>query len=147
MQDTYEPSKEVLETVEYDKYERLPVVPSGWPPDAGKIWQDTCLLLKNSGYLSKAFMPTLRRYCFAVYQAQVAEKMLLVSESGSLAFVKTEVGTEGQTYEVINKWLTVLDSANRTIQQLGAKFGFTPIDAAKVPKVKKVDTSEDNLIN
>ncbi len=140
IQGTFEPSKEPIEGVEYDKYDRLPVVPKGWPPDAAKIWQDTCMLLKNAGYLSKAFIPMLRRYCFAVYQAHEAEKMLLLD-----GFITESIGTKGQVYQTPSHWIGVLDSANRTIQSIGAKFGFNPTDLVKIPKIKKDETEESLL--
>ncbi len=145
LQGTYEPSKEGSEVVEYDKYDRLPVIPKGWPPEAGKIWQDVCLLLKNTGYLSRAFMPMVRRYCFAVYQAQEAEKQILLS--GAHGFVAVRISTNGDEYGVISPWVSVLENATKTIERISAKFGFNPVDLVKVPKVKKVENEEENLLN
>jgi phage terminase small subunit len=136
LQGTYEPSKEGIEPVEFEDYERCPTAPDGWPPKAQKIWEDRCRDLKNAGYLKKAMMAPLRRYCFAVYQAELAEKMLL--EDGEYnGFVVEQIGTEGQTYEKLSTWLQVLDNANKTIEKFGAKFGFTPLDSFKVPKLVK----------
>lgn len=145
MQGTFEPSKEPTEGVEYDKYERLPIIPRGWPPEAGKIWQDTCLLLKNSGYLSRAFIPLLRRYCFAVYQAQIAEKQLITA--GEIGFISMRVSTNGDEYSVLNPWLDVLERATKTIERISAKFGFNPSDLSKIPKIKKIDEDEQSLIS
>jgi phage terminase small subunit len=141
MQGTYEPSKEGIEPVEYGVYERIPTAPDGWPPEAQKIWMDRCSDLKQAGYLVKAMMAPLRRYCFAVYQAEEAEKRLM--EEG---FTSVEIGTKGQTYEVINKWVLVMDNANKTIDKFGAKFGFTPLDVHKIPKIEKDKGTEMSLL-
>lgn len=132
MQGTYEPSREGLEPVEFDGYERIPTAPAEWPPNIQKLWMDRCADLKKAGYLVKAFMPHLKRYCFAVLQAEEAERMLL--DEG---FVTEETGTNKQIYKVPSKWLSVLDNANKVIDRIGAKFGFTPLDVQKIPVVKK----------
>lgn len=132
MQGTYEPSKEGLDPVEYDEYERVPTAPKDWPPEIQKIWMDRCYDLKKAGYLVKAFMPPLKRYCFALLQAEEAEKMLLGE-----GFVTEEIGTNKQVYKIPSKWLAVLDNANKVIDRFGAKFGFTPLDVQKIPVVKK----------
>ena len=145
MQGTFEPSKEPeTNDLVVSNYEIIPKAPKNWPPDAVRVWRHACLALKDAGYLAKVFIPGLRRYCFAVYQAQMAEKMLMAD--GGQGFMSTEYGSEGQSYEVINKWLTVLDSANRTIERMGAKFGFSPLDALKIPKIKKVEVKEESLL-
>lgn len=120
---TYEPSKEGLVPVEYDAYERIPTAPANWPPAAQKIWMDRCQDLKNAGYLIKAMMPALRRYCFAVYMAEVAERNIMDNDLGEMGFIGTTCG----------KWYGVLAEANKTIKDFGAKFGFTPYDGAKIP--------------
>lgn len=138
---TYEPSKEGIEPIEYDSYERVPQPPEGWPPEAQTIFRDRCYDLKQAGYLMKVMMAPLRRYCFAIYQAQEAERHLL--DEG---FVTVEIGTKGQEYEVPSKWLMVLDNANKTIEKLGAKFGFSPLDVQKIPAVKKKEATEMSLL-
>jgi P27 family predicted phage terminase small subunit len=140
MQGTFEPSKEPLDPVQLNAYERSPTPPANWPPSIQKIWLDRCDDLKNTGYLAKAFIPLLRRYCFAVLQAEEAEKHLL--DEG---FTVTEYGTEGQAYEVMSKWINVLDQANKTIERIGAKFGFSPLDVQKIPAVKKAEGKEMSL--
>jgi phage terminase small subunit len=140
-QGTYEPSKEGLEPVEYETYERIPTAPPDWPVEAQKIWMDRCQDLKISGYLVKAMMAPLRRYCFAVYQAEHAEKMLIYG-----GFTTLEKGTMGQEYEVVSKWVNVLDNANKVIDRFGAKFGFTPLDVHKIPAIQKKQGSEMSLL-
>lgn len=132
MQGTYEPSKEGLEPVEYEGYERIPRAPQDWPPAAQKIWMDRCADLKSAGYLAKAMMAPLRRYCFAVYMAETAEKMIL--EDGEYGFITKK------------QWFFVLSEANKTIDKFGAKFGFTPLDIQKVPVVKKEKSAEMSLL-
>lgn len=134
LQGTYEPSREPEESVELAQYEICPPAPSDWPPNIKKIWSDRCTELKHAGYLMKAFMPHLKRYCFAILQAEEAEKMLL--ETG---FISQEIGTKGQVYEVPSKWIQVLDNANKTIDKFGSKFGFTPLDIQKIPVVRKAE--------
>lgn len=139
-QGTYEPSRDVEDPVEYDKYEISPIAPREWPPNIQKLWLDRCNDLKKAGYLVRAFIAPLRRYCFAVLQAEEAEKRLL--EEG---FTTIEIGGKGQQYEVISKWVMVLDNANKTIDRFGAKFGFSPLDVQKIPIVRK-EVNEQSLL-
>jgi P27 family predicted phage terminase small subunit len=143
LQGTFEPSKEPLESVELAEWdaERMPNAPDGWPPHMQKLWNDRCKDLKNTGYLTKAFIPLLRRYCFAILQAEKAEGYLLTD-----GFVVEERGTEGQVYEVMSKWINVLDNANKTIERIGAKFGFSPLDVQKIPAIQKKEGKEMSLL-
>ena len=141
MRGTYEPSKEGLEPVEYGTYERVPTAPDGWPVEAQKIWMDRCNDLKQSGYLVKAMMAPLRRYCFAVYQAEEAEKHLM--DEG---FTEAKISTEGHPYEATSKWVAVLDNANKWIEKYGARFGFTPLDVHKIPAIKKKEAKGMSLL-
>jgi P27 family predicted phage terminase small subunit len=143
LQGTYEPSKEGAEAVELAVWDadRMPAAPEGWPPHIQRIWNERCKDLKSTGYLVKAFIPFLRRYCFAILQAEKAEEQLLAD-----GFVVVERGTEGQEYEVMSKWINVLDNANKTIERIGAKFGFSPLDVQKIPKIEKPNGAEMNLL-
>jgi P27 family predicted phage terminase small subunit len=143
LQGTYEPSKEGTEAVELAVWDadRMPAAPDGWPPHIQRIWNERCKDLKSTGYLVKAFIPFLRRYCFAILQAEKAEEQLLAD-----GFVVVERGTEGQEYEVMSKWINVLDNANKTIERIGAKFGFSPLDVQKIPKIEKPNGAEMNLL-
>lgn len=143
MQGTYEPSKEQPEAIELAAWDadRMPASPEGWPPHIQKVWNDRCKDLKSIGYLTKAFIPLLRRYCFAILQAEEAERHLL-----SEGFTTIERGTEGQEYEVMSKWINVLDNANKTIERLGAKFGFSPLDVQKIPALQKKEGKEMSLL-
>lgn len=144
LQGTFEPSREI-ETVDLGNWDgqRMPACPDGWPPPIQKIWNDRCHDLFKSGYLAKAFIPALRRYCFAILQAEEAESHLLDVNEG---FVTQEIGTKGQVYEVPSKWLAVLDQANKTIDRFGAKFGFTPLDVQKIPVMKKDEDKTMSLL-
>jgi P27 family predicted phage terminase small subunit len=141
IQGTFEASREGEDPVEYSRYEINPSAPKEWPPNIQKIWVDRCNDLKLSGYLAKAFIPLLRRYCFAILQAEEAEKNLL-----SEGFVTIEKGTMGQQYEVVSKWVQVLDNANKTIERIGAKFGFSPLDVQKIPVIEKKEGKEMSLL-
>jgi phage terminase small subunit len=143
MQGTFEASKEPLESVELAVWDadRMPAAPDGWPPHIQKVWNDRCKDLSSTGYLIKAFIPLLRRYCFAILQAEKAEGFLL-----NEGFVVIERGTEGQEYEVMSKWINVLDNANKTIERIGAKFGFSPLDVQKIPAVSKKEGKEMSLL-
>jgi phage terminase small subunit len=145
MQGTFEPSKEGLDPVEYGMYERIPTAPDGWPIEAQKIWMDRCADLKQSGYLVKAMIAPLRRYCFAVYQAEVAEQKILSIGEG-VGFTETKVSVGGNPYETLSVWVSVLDNATKTIERLGAKFGFTPLDIQKIPKIEKSKGTEMSLL-
>lgn len=141
IQGTYEPSKDGDAAVEFDRYQINPIAPREWPPQIQKIWSDRCQDLKNTGYLAKAFIPLLRRYCFAILQAEEAERHLL--DEG---FTVKETGTEGQQYEVMSKWINVLDNANKTVERIGAKFGFSPLDVQKIPAIVKKEGKEMSLL-
>jgi phage terminase small subunit len=143
MQGTFEPSKEGPEAVELAVWDadRMPAAPEGWPANIQKLWNDRCKDLSATGYLVKAFIPFLRRYCFAILQAEKAEENLLRD-----GFVTIERGSEGQAYEVVSKWVNVLDNANKTIERIGAKFGFSPLDVHRIPAVKKKEAAEMSLL-
>jgi len=143
MQGTYEPSKE-KDGIMLSDFEgrRLPAASPEWPPKIQALWSRRVRDLQNNGYLAESFLVSLRRYCFAVMMAEEAEKKLI--EGG---FITTEQGSQGNSYEIVSKWLMVLEKANKTIETIGAKFGFTPIDASKIPVVKKdVKSGEENLL-
>lgn len=142
-QGTFEPSRENFDPVEYDAWdgERMPAAPKEWPPRIQNIWNERCHDLNKAGYLTRAFLPALRRYCFAVLQAEEAEEKLLAAAADGGGFVTTETGTHGQVYDVTSKWLFVLDNATKVIEKFGAKFGFTPLDVQKIPVVKKEEKS------
>ena len=142
LQGTFEPSKEV-ESVEISEWngKKLPAASTEWPPRIQALWNRRCSDLQKNGYLAEAFLVPLRRYCFAVMMAEEAERNLI-----SGGFVVQEVGTQGQVYEVASKWITVLEKANKTIETISSKFGFSPIDAIKIPKVKKVEGGDENLL-
>lgn len=143
IQGTFEPSKEVegVDLTEWDGA-RLPAADSNWPPRIQVLWNDRCRDLQKAGYLAKAFLTDLRRYCFAVMMAERAEDELSCG-----GFVFEEEGSQGNTYTVTSKWLTVWNDANKTIDKIGSKFGFSPLAASKIPKVKKdVSSDEESLI-
>ena len=129
---TYQACREGEDAIEFAKMAINPPAPKEWPESIQKMWSERCNDLKNTSYLSKAFLPMLRRFCFAVYQAELAEKKLM--EEG---FVTVEFGSEGQQYEVVSKWVVVLDNANKTIDKFGSKFGLSPMDSFKIPKLVK----------
>ena len=134
LQGTLRPSREIDETVEYEEWDgqRMPICPKGWPLEMQSFWNDRCHDLKNVGYLAKACIEPLRRYCWAVYQAREAERRL--DEEG---FLIEQTGTKGQIYTVKNPWLDILDQSVRVIERYGAKFGFTPLDVQKIPNNRK----------
>lgn len=142
MQGTYEPSKEA-ESISIQQYSGvyMPKCPAGWPPRVQKLWNDQCKYLQSMGYLNGSFLVGLRQYCFAVMMADEAQKKLI--DEG---YVTQETGDKGQVYEVVSKWLTVLEKAQKTISVYEAKFGFTPLEASKIPAVKKEVKNEESLL-
>lgn len=142
MRGTFEPSKEGIEPVELELYDgqRMPAAPEGWPPNIQKLWNDRCRDLFKAGYLAKAFLAPLRRYCFAVMQAEEAEEKL-----ASEGYVVTKITMTGASNDVPSPWLAVLDQAVKTIDKFGAKFGFTPLDVQKIPVVRK-EVKEESLL-
>lgn len=141
MQGTYEPSREGLEPVEFDGYERIPTAPREFPPNIQKLWMDRCADLKKAGYLVKAFMPQLLEYCTAAMIADEARRNLI-----SDGYVVEEVGTKGQVYRVPSKWLDIWYKAVGKMESIGAKFGFTPLDAQKIPKAREDDKGAISLL-
>jgi P27 family predicted phage terminase small subunit len=139
-QGTFEPSKEPLDPIQLQQYERNPASPEGWPPRIQKVWNDLCTDLKKAGYLARVFIPGLRVYCFALLQRDEAEHKLL--EEG---FVITKT-TITSTTDVPSPWLSVLDQANKTIERFGAKYGLTPLDVQKIPAVKREEGKEMSLL-
>lgn len=142
MQGTFEPSREGIEPVELELYDgqRMPASPEGWPPNIQKLWNERCKDLHKAGYLAKAFLVPLRRYCFAVLQAEEAEEKLI-----SEGYTITKITMTGRSNEVPSPWLAVLDQAVKTIDKFGAKFGFTPLDVQKIPVVRK-EVDEESLL-
>jgi P27 family predicted phage terminase small subunit len=140
MQGTFEPSKEGLEPVQFNQYERNPSAPAGWPPHIQKHWSDLCTDLKKAGYLMRAFMPGLVSYCFAILQRDEAQEKLM-----SEGFVITKITTAG-TADVPSPWLTVLAQANKEIANFGAKYGLTPLDVQKIPAIEKKQGTEMSLL-
>jgi phage terminase small subunit len=138
---TYQACRDKEDAIELAKYDINPMSPKIWPLHIQKLWSDRCKDMKNTGYLARAFMPLLRRYCFAVYQAEEAEKHLL--DEG---FVTLEKGTMGQEYEVVSKWVYVLDNATKTIERISSKLGFSPLDMQKIPAVQKKEGAEMSLL-
>lgn len=143
LQGTFEPSKEGLESVELENWDgvRMPAASSEWPPNIQEIWNQRCKDLFKAGYLAKAFLPHLRRYCFALMQAEEAEEKLMLS-----GFVIMKVDVKGNTQEIVSPWLYVLDNANKMMDKIGAKFGFTPLDIQKIPIVKQKEKSDTSLL-
>jgi phage terminase small subunit len=125
LQGTYEPSKEGFEPVQYDEYERCPTVPEGLPFEAQGIWRDRCNDLKKAGHLKKANMDALRVYCFAHYTIQRCQK--LIDELSEEEFLTTKA----------QKLYNRMNEASKVALNYGAKFGFSPLDSAKIPKIMK----------
>ena len=142
MQGTFEASREV-EPLELDEWDgqRMPSCPAGWPYPIQSLWNERCKDLKNAGYLAKACIEQLRRYCFAVMIARDAEKS--ITEEG---YTIEQIGTKGQVYTVKNPMLDVLKDANKEIAVWSARFGFTPYDAQKIPAIKKDDSKTMSLL-
>jgi phage terminase small subunit len=144
MQGTFEPSKEGLEPIEFESYERNPAAPEGWPLHIQKHWGEVCTALKKAGYLYRVFIPGLRIYCFALLQRDEAEGHLLGMEPGD-GFVIQKMTTAGMA-SVPSPWVAVLDQANKTIEKFGAKYGLTPLDVQKIPVIQKKAGAEMALI-
>lgn len=141
MQGTLEPSREV-ESMKLEEWDgqRMPAAPAGWDYPMQSFWNDRCKDLKNAGYLAKAVLEPVRRYCVAVKHARDAEASIM--EDG---YTIEQIGTKGQVYTVKNPMLDVLKDANKEIQYWTARFGFTPLDVQKIPASKK-DDAQMNLL-
>ena len=127
MQGTFEPSKEVLPTVSYEAFEKVPNVPSDWPLDAQVIWRDIGNVLKPVGYMTKATVIPMRRLAWAYYRTLEAEKKLITNPEDG-------------------KWEKIMDMNTKTVERLCAKFGLTPADLYRVPSIKRDEGAELSLL-
>lgn len=141
MQGTFEASRE-LESVRLEEWDglRMPSCPAGWPYPMQSFWNDRCHELKKTGYLAKAVIEGLRRYCFAVMQARDAEKSIM--DDG---YTIEQIGTKGQIYTVKNPMLDVLKDANKEIAFWTQRLGLSPLDVQKIPVVRK-EINEQSLL-
>jgi P27 family predicted phage terminase small subunit len=141
IQGTYEASREGFNPVEYDQYERIPAPPKKWPPDVEKIWRERCYDLKNSGYLARAFVPTLEAYCdwWGIY----FDAYNMVKTQGAII---AEEGSQGQMKNVVNPAFQVMDKAMKHIESINSKYGFTPLDIQKIPVIRKAEENVDSLL-
>jgi P27 family predicted phage terminase small subunit len=140
MQGTFEPSKEGLDPISFNQFERNPSAPVEFDPHIQKHWNDLCTGLKRAGYLVKEFLPGLYSYCFAIQQRDTAVRNLI--EEG---FVITKMTTAGSA-DVPSPWLSVLKDANKDILNFSAKYGLNPLDVQKIPAVKKEGGAEMSLL-
>lgn len=127
LQGTFEPSKEEFSPVLYEDFEKVPNVPSNWPIEAQAIWRDVGTLLKNAGWMTKAVVLPMRALCWAAYRRQLAEEKLLLFPDSLL-------------------WEKIMDSNTKTMERLCAKFGLTPADLYRVPKMKKDEGTVMSLL-
>lgn len=134
MQGTLEPSREDISPVELEVWdgERMPAADSKWPPNIQEIWNKRCKELFKAGYLAKAFLPHLKRYCFALMAAEQAEENLI--DNG---FIEETIGTKGQVYRSVAIDFTVWEKSIKIMDSIGSKFGFTPLDIQKIPVIEK----------
>lgn len=121
MQGTYEASKDGFEPVSWQNYEKAPSAPDTWPIEAQVVWRDICAVLKTGGHLTRATVFTVRRLAWAFYRTLVAEERLL-----SLPGDKD--------------WEKIMDTNTKTVERICSKYGFTPADLPKVPKLKQEET-------
>jgi phage terminase small subunit len=127
MQGTFEPSKPQIEGVEFELLERNPSCPDNWPEEAKTIWRDVCSFLKSVNHLSKAYVPVIEEYSWAVYRCQVAKEKLISKPDD-------------------NFWEKVLNTNTKRMERLTVKLGFSPLDSMKVPSKKKGGDSEMSLL-
>ncbi len=127
MQGTLEQSRPNLEGVEFDLLERNPSCPDNWPDEAKDIWRDVCSFLKSVNHLSKAYVPVIEEYSWAVYRCRVAREKLIEKSDD-------------------HYWEKTLETNSKRVERLTVKLGFSPLDSIKVPSKKKGGDSEMSLI-
>jgi phage terminase small subunit len=136
-QDTYEPSREQdsLRLPEW-KGSKMPAADDKWPPGIQRLWNERCKDLSKAGYLTSAFLTALKEYCNYVEMAD--EAMSNLHEHG---FIEYKMTAEGIAYEAISKWVTLREIAVKGMERIGARYGFTPLDAQKIPAVQKEENT------
>jgi P27 family predicted phage terminase small subunit len=122
--------------VEYSELSKVPPVPEKWPPQAQNYFLLASRELLSKNLLFSTDLPALKRYCFACYQADLAEEKLLDDD-----FVTEHTNKAKETNTVPSAWLRVLKDANAIIDKFGAKFGFSPVDKMKIAIPEKPKTN------
>ncbi len=127
MQGTFEPSKPQVSGIEFELLERNPSCPENWPEEAKAIWRDVCNYLKSVNHLTKAYVPIIEEYSWAVYRCQLAKTNLIAVPADHV-------------------WERVLDTNRKCVERLTVKLGFSPLDSFKVPSKKMGGDSELTLL-
>lgn len=127
MQGTFEPSKPQIDGVSFNLMEKNPNSPSDWPEEAKEIWQEVCTVLKSVNHLSKAYVPVIEEYSWAVYRCRLAKEKLIAKPDDSF-------------------WSKEIELNRKCVERLTVKLGFSPLDSIKVPSKKVGGDSEMSLL-
>src|SRR5687767_13312665 len=83
IQGTFEPSKPQVDGLSFELLERNPNSPDNWPQEACDIWQEVCTNLKAVNHLTKAYIPIIEEYSWAVYRCRIAKEKLIAKPDDS----------------------------------------------------------------
>jgi len=133
IQGTLKPSREGKDTLTHSELSITPRIPEGWPPETGRIWRSVCTELKRTGYLTRAYLPLITDYCWAVYEQQTARQKLI--EEG---FTEVALNAKGLPNNKLSVWHDLQERAFKRAVTAGKELGLSPATAYKIP-VKKSD--------
>lgn len=141
MQGTLRPSREAKEGLTHSELAIIPRIPEGWPPETGSIWRTVCTELKRSGYLTRAFIPLIKDYCWAVYEQQIAREKLI--ETG---FTEVALNAKGLPNNRLSVWHDLQERAFKRAITAGKELGLSPASAYKIPAKKNPLNDEHSYI-
>ena len=142
MQGTLRPSREVNSGLTHGTLAIIPRIPEGWPPETGTIWRTICTELKRTGYLTRAFMPLVRDYVWAVYEQEVAREKLM-----EFGFIEVALNAKGLPNNRLSVWHDLQERAFKRQIAAGKELGLSPNMAHKIPAIKKEVSNEESLLN
>lgn len=98
-----------------------------------KAWRDAVSHLQANGGFKKIYRPSLITYCYNVDIVFKCMKMFLDDKGIVVDHENNKSKVNSRMHPAIQIW----NSANTNINAAAKKFGFTPYDESKLPKVEK----------
>lgn len=112
----------------------IPAPPSTFDKRHAAKWYEVCTRLKKMGILATADVDTIQVYCTAYFDLQDAEETL--KQEGK--YLHSDNGTA----RVHPAW-RVKNDALKTLRQLSAALGFSPLDRTRVNAQAEKEEKED----
>lgn len=141
---TYRPDRHADITL-YAALENIPEPPTHFKKEKSlvELYTHYAGVLCSRQMLFPEDIGLLHRYCFAIYQAQEAEKAILKD-----GLTQTHKQDRGAKNEIENVHIKILNSAREAVNRLGAKLGFNLMDKSKIRIItepKKANPINDAL--